>query len=51
MSEMKLAIRHANDSCDVVALPVVDRDTVVYFLSSKFCELDAALTDRWVRKN
>lgn len=51
ISEMKLAIRHANDSCDVVDLPVVDRDTVVYFLSSTFCELDTALNDRWVRKN
>jgi len=51
--ELRAASRETIDSCHVVALPVMDdRDTVIYFLSSKFCEdLDTVINDRWKRAN
>lgn len=48
--------RRAIDSCDVIALPTIKDgtkiDTVVYFLSSRFCnELDTVISPRFERAN
>ena len=47
------ANRRAQDSCDVIAIPrIIEKDTVVYFLTSKYCDqLDTVISDRFKRGN
>ena len=53
IAELLEISRSANKECHVAAIPMVtkQRDTVVYFITPKMCNLDSLISKNWKRND